>query len=323
MAETQGMRFGGGTPRGEHHLAGKNPFDDEDDMHGQYWPTPTTPAFGFGYDHEYEHDHHAKKSVLGKARARRRKLDTPWGVSLDEDDDDEEDPEYHGAPMYESEMAPEMYKKAEPTYCSKTYTTSNWNKESEMKEANDIRKEPKLHHLNSLKKTSTAVPLVTDKHSLSDKPMNSVRGMNNPNNKTMSEMVTEILVPAYNIITEATYNIASKIQDAGPRYEAGAKQMWDKGIAVKEYLVHKLEPGEDDRALCEVITEAVSPRSDGRNQAEEKGSFVEKMRVAASSLHGQEESQGSPIRSLQILTQKKLKLVEGNSERIPTDVFRL
>ncbi|OAY85648.1 Subtilisin inhibitor 1 [Ananas comosus] len=125
--------------------------------------------------------------------------------------------------------------------------------------------------------------------------MNSVRGMNNPNNKTMSEMVTEILVPAYNIITEATYNIASKIQDAGPRYEAGAKQMWDKGIAVKEYLVHKLEPGEDDRALCEVITEAVSPRSDGCNQAEEKGSFVEKMRVAASSLHGQEESQGSPI----------------------------
>lgn len=35
----------------------------------------------------------------------------PWGVSLD-DDEDEEDPEYLGAPMYESEMAPEGYKEA-------------------------------------------------------------------------------------------------------------------------------------------------------------------------------------------------------------------
>lgn len=35
---------------------------------------------------------------------------------------------------------------------------------------------------------------------------------------------------------------------------------FDKGVSVKEYLMHKLEPGEDERALSQVISDAISPR---------------------------------------------------------------
>ncbi|KAI3801494.1 hypothetical protein L1987_29599 [Smallanthus sonchifolius] len=39
-------------------------------------------------------------------------------------------------------------------------------------------------------------------------------------------------------------------------------QMRDKSVSVKEYLMHKFEPGEDERALSKVITQAISPRRD-------------------------------------------------------------
>ncbi|KAG4385284.1 hypothetical protein GLYMA_12G060000v4 [Glycine max] len=37
-------------------------------------------------------------------------------------------------------------------------------------------------------------------------------------------------------------------------------KIWDKGVSMKEYLLNKLEPGEDEKALSQVISEAMSPR---------------------------------------------------------------
>ena len=47
----------------------------------------------------------------------------------------------------------------------------------------------------------------------------------------------------------------------------GESQTWDKGVSVKEYLMHKFEPGEDERALSKVITETISPRRDKVREA--------------------------------------------------------
>ncbi|KAM4095717.1 hypothetical protein ACJW30_08G049800 [Castanea mollissima] len=66
-----------------------------------------------------------------------------------------------------------------------------------------------------------------------------------------------------------------------------SEQIWDKGVSVKEYLMHKLEPGEDERALSQVISEAISPRS--RRTPGDIG-VVEKVREAVTSLLRHEES---------------------------------
>lgn len=38
------------------------------------------------------------------------------------------------------------------------------------------------------------------------------------------------------------------------------RQVWDKGVSMKEYISQKFEPSEDDRELSRVITKAISPR---------------------------------------------------------------
>eukprot|EP00257_Ricinus_communis_P025924 XP_025013338.1 nascent polypeptide-associated complex subunit alpha, muscle-specific form [Ricinus communis] len=43
-------------------------------------------------------------------------------------------------------------------------------------------------------------------------------------------------------------------------HASASEQIWDKGVSVKEYIMHKLEPGEDEKALSQVISQAISPR---------------------------------------------------------------
>ncbi|CAK8536061.1 unnamed protein product [Lathyrus sativus] len=89
--------------------------------------SPSSHYFGMKH-HDLEEDHglYQRKSVLAKVKERakklvlrnslsRKRLDeenlTPsWGVSLEDEEEEEEDPEYLGAPIYESELAPEEYK---------------------------------------------------------------------------------------------------------------------------------------------------------------------------------------------------------------------
>lgn len=78
--------------------------------------------------------------------------------------------------------------------------------------------------------------------------------------KTIGETLIKTLAPAYTMALEATLLIASKIQESCPRIENAKKQVWNRGVPMKEYLMNKLEPKEEDRALCDVITEAMSLR---------------------------------------------------------------
>lgn len=56
---------------------------------------------------------------------------------------------------------------------------------------------------------------------------------------------------------------SSSSKSSVPVYEKAAKQVWDTGISVKDYIMQKLEPGDEDKALCKVITEVVNTRTVG------------------------------------------------------------
>lgn len=56
-------------------------------------------------------------------------------------------------------------------------------------------------------------------------------------------------------------------------------QIWDKGVSVKEYLMNKFEPGEDEKALSSVISEAMSPKRTPGDVG-----VIEKVREAVTSL---------------------------------------
>ncbi|KAL5730246.1 hypothetical protein ACHQM5_003091 [Ranunculus cassubicifolius] len=111
-----------------------------------------------------------------------------------------------------------------------------------------------------------------------------------PTSKTITETVTEKLAPAYAMASEATGIITSKLHGMAiatsaalspkqsPRSTSNEKT-YDKGVSVKEYLMNKFEPGDDEKALSQVISEAISPRKD--NNA--RRGVVEKVRGAISS----------------------------------------
>ncbi|RYR23079.1 hypothetical protein HN51_034092 [Arachis hypogaea] len=68
------------------------------------------------------------------------------------------------------------------------------------------------------------------------------------------------------------------------RYASPGSQIWDKGVSVKEYLMNKLEPGEDEKALSQVISEAMSPK-----RTPGDAGVMEKVREAVTSLLRTEE----------------------------------
>jgi len=63
------------------------------------------------------------------------------------------------------------------------------------------------------------------------------------------------------------------------------EKKWDKGVSVKEYLMHMSGPGEDDRALSQVTLQATSPRKTAGDV-----SVVDKVRDAVNSLLQVQES---------------------------------
>ncbi|KAL8548900.1 hypothetical protein ACS0TY_007964 [Phlomoides rotata] len=277
-----------------------------------YRSTNTSPTFRISHDAEEPlSPSHNKKSVLTKVKERAKKLryslsgkrrfeNDPsthhtapqWGVTTldhysDDDDDGGEkdsDPEYLGAPMYESEAAPQALKET-------------------------ARQHPR------------AVPVVAESHRVPNRMSLEDEKPVSPNT-TMSGAVSEKLGPAYNAMSDATHKIASKIaglavtsqetQEQEPFHTQTARnasqidvpaasseskkmsqngghlspQTWDKGVSIKEYFLTKLEPGEDEKALSQAITEAMSPTKANTNK---DTGVVEKMKEAVSSLFWQEE----------------------------------
>lgn len=116
--------------------------------------------------------------------------------------------------------------------------------------------------------------------------------------KTISETVSKKLAPAYATISDATHAITSKIQEISTSMltdDSGGinTRNWDKGVSVKEYIKNKLEPGEDDKALSQVISDAISPKKN----PDDKG-VMEKVKDAVTSmLQSEEEETASSLKN--------------------------
>ncbi|GAB2274404.1 hypothetical protein Dimus_009170 [Dionaea muscipula] len=106
--------------------------------------------------------------------------------------------------------------------------------------------------------------------------------------KTITESMSEKLGPAYITISGAAHAITSKIQglsfsttteDSTSGNGGVGDRNWDKGVSVKEYIRNKFEPGEDEKALSQVISDAMSPKKNPGDKG-----VMEKVREAVTSL---------------------------------------
>ncbi|VFQ92764.1 unnamed protein product [Cuscuta campestris] len=164
----------------------------------------------------------------------------------DDDDDDvveDEDPEYLGAPMYESELAPEDYKET-------------------------ARQHPRADPLFSEK---SVFPLQA-----ATKPGNEKEAGEERSNATEPQPSSSSIDSKFSGLTVAATAAKTEEKD---KEGISSPTRWDKGVSVKEYLMNKLEPGEDERELSKVISEAMSPRT----RAPGDRGVVEKVKDAVSS----------------------------------------
>lgn len=111
-----------------------------------------------------------------------------------------------------------------------------------------------------------------------------------PNETIISE--TTVSAPADETVTEeVAHMLPSNIRNLTigiPTAEAGqgpGQQHGEEGVSVKKYLLQKLEPMEDDKALSQKITNAISPR-----KAPGEPGMVDKVKGIVTSLLWHEES---------------------------------
>ncbi|XWS28798.1 hypothetical protein CRYUN_Cryun25bG0102100 [Craigia yunnanensis] len=217
-----------------------------------------------------------------------------WGVRLEDDEDNEdEDPEYLGAPMYESELAPEGYKekarqnpRAVPVISEKHVLASSVKPVSEQGKKELTLDETKAKKPASANATGTvATQKIASKiHGLfvsaptgSETEKNATHETNKlATHKTSKHGTHE----ADKYATQETDKHSLKTENPfSPR-----ENKWDKGVSVKEYIMNKFEPGEDEKALSQVISDAISPRKTPGDVG-----VMEKVKGAVNSLLWREE----------------------------------
>lgn len=184
--------------------------------------------------------------------------------------------------VYESELAPENYKQA-------------------------------------AKQKPRAVPVTSEKHVLEGSVRNDIKKQEagTSSSKTMTESVTDKLAPAYGAVSDATQAVASKIADLSGNTsgktladgsngtdksessmegrvhgQSNSPSNWSKGVSVTEYLMKKLEPGEAEKALSQVITEKITPTRSPRG---DQVGMVERLKGAVTSFLLSEEPTSSNL----------------------------
>ncbi|KAG7627566.1 hypothetical protein AtNW77_Chr3g0200911 [Arabidopsis thaliana] len=267
----------------QHSLSTKKRHDEEGDA--------TMSPFCRSEDHEVREVGYASLSPRDNSKDRK--------VREEGGEEEEEDPEYLGAPMYESKKAPEELKETARQHPRENPVITETNVLSVLPAKQDAEQEQK-----DCTGSKTEHPVISEKNVLSDvkhekaadsdtttivtesaektrKECTSQQEPISPS-KTVTETVTEKLAPAYAKVSDATQAITKKIQDmafpeptereeevndvaeintAGTNQPTGFNtKVWDKGVSMKEYISQKFEPSEDDRELSRVISKAISPR---------------------------------------------------------------
>ncbi|KAI3458154.1 hypothetical protein Pfo_014817 [Paulownia fortunei] len=112
--------------------------------------------------------------------------------------------------------------------------------------------------------------------------------------KPASEPATEYghkvagkMAPVYEKVAGAGSAILSKVQRGGGVEDEGGDAVakgTDKGVSMKEYLAEKFRPGDEDKALSEVITDAFHKKKEvmrGTGEEQPMGRVMESEEVAA------------------------------------------
>ncbi|KAK6646090.1 hypothetical protein PHAVU_L008043 [Phaseolus vulgaris] len=179
-------------------------------------------------DAEEDHGLYQKRSVLTKVKQKARKfcnslskrrmedenVTPPWGARLEDDEEEEEeDPEYLGAPMYESELAPEAYKenarqhpRANPVISEKHVLHNNIRLGMQQD-----REKPRAsinHNLKSMTQLDTTI---------------ATTRTSSPNKA--SETLADKLIPVYAGGSLAANSVSSKIQSAVSKHPLTANTM--------------------------------------------------------------------------------------------------
>ncbi|XP_024009701.1 low-temperature-induced 65 kDa protein isoform X2 [Eutrema salsugineum] len=256
----------------QHSLSAKKRHDEEGDA--------TMSPYGRSEDHEVrEAGGYTTLSPRDKSKDRKVREEGEG------EEKEEEDPEYLGAPMYESKKAPEELKQTARQHPRENLVITETNLLSVLPAKHDAKQERKdctvISEKNVLSDVKQEKPADSDKTTVTDSTGKECTNQEPVSpSKTVTETVTEKLAPAYAKVSDATQAITKKIQDiafsestepelndvseintAGTNQPSGFNtKVWDKGVSMKEYIIQKFEPGEDDRALSRVISKAISPR---------------------------------------------------------------
>jgi len=271
-------------------------------LHGEdlLWSSSISPTLGKNHDPEEYSNYPNKKSVLAKVKERAKKLRhtlsgkkkhgndlhddniTPsWGVSLDDLDEEDDDPEYLGAPMYESELAPETYREYARQHPRATPVVSEkHNLLGSVKHETDQQENDKAMSRNRTMARSVSLKL-TPTHMVTSK----FAGLT----VTMPETQE---TGNHNVLSDSAIHLGDmkKLGESSVigKQSSGSPQRWDKGVSVKEYFLNKLEPGENEKALSQAITDAISPRKNVKDTG-----VVEMVKEAVTSFFRHEETSNS------------------------------
>lgn len=201
--------------------------------------------------------------------------------------------------VYESEMAPEKYKetarqhpRANPVIPEKHVLQSSVKDRTHQdKETQNPPKktftstvtEKLAPAYNAVSGATTTIAPKIQNISVSATAQSQAPG---PTSSPASAPVTTEPSPKF---YDAPVSAQAKVPATAENTNSG-KQIWDKGVSMKEYLMQKLEPGDDERALSQVISDAMTPRRTPGDVG-----VVEKVREAVTSLLRKEDTSSSRI----------------------------
>lgn len=201
--------------------------------------------------------------------------------------------------VYESEMAPEGYKetarqhpRANPVIPEKHALQSSTRDHTH--QYKETQNPPNKTFTSTVtEKLAPAYNAVSDATAMITSKIQNISGSAPAQTPAPAQTSSPASAPAtaerspkfYDAPVSALAKAPETAEDTSP-----GKQIWDKGVSVKEYLMQKLEPGDDERALSQVISDAMSP-----GRAPGDAGVVEKVRGAVTSLLRKEDSSSSRV----------------------------
>ncbi|MED6143431.1 hypothetical protein PIB30_006005 [Stylosanthes scabra] len=120
--------------------------------------------------------------------------------------------------------------------------------------------------------------------------------------KNIANSVTEKLAPVYGKVAGVGSAVKSKVSGTKSDDSVGVEaenveKAEDKRVNVKDYLAEKLKPGEEDKALSEVISEAFNKRKEEPNKSSEDSEGKKKVKSETVG-EGEESNVSSPGKSV-------------------------